>query len=82
MLGQVTVTGYAVGDASNYNLNQDELEAAFSQMNPIDAPTASDATELNLANAQLSSGTSDNNSMLLTIGICIAALVLGVTIAK
>lgn len=89
MLGQVNVMGYQVGDTSNYNLNEDQLNAALNQMTPTES-TASAALALNIANAQLASGSSaqlasgssDNSSVLLTPGICLAVLFLGVAIAK
>jgi hypothetical protein len=64
--GVVTVSGYQVGDTSNYNLNQDQLEAAFQQMFPINAPTASDTTEENITQAQLTAAITPTASSFLS----------------
>jgi hypothetical protein len=96
--GVVTVSGYQVGDTSNYNLNQDQLEAAFQQMFPISAPTASDTTEANLTQAQLTAAitpassflsgstqignTQVSNTTLVTVAALLVAIFVGVAISK
>jgi hypothetical protein len=83
MLGQVTVTGYQVGDASSYNLNQDNLEDALNQAFPIDAPTSSDTTEMAILNAQLSAANPTiSTTTLLTIGGFLLAIFVGIAISK
>jgi hypothetical protein len=63
--GVVTVSGYDTSN-SNYNLNQDQLEAAFQQMFPINAPTASDTTEENITQAQLTAAITPTASSFLS----------------
>jgi len=91
--GVVTVSGYDTSN-SNYNLNQDQLEAAFQQMFPINAPTASDTTEENITQAQLtaaitptassflSGNTQVSNTTLATVGLLFIAVLVGVAIVK